>query len=119
MTYDMNGEITWLEPEFCRMSRGNASYKGKRCGIGAQWFDEFQSDVFPSDEMPVPGLGVIKKVPRYYEEIFKEENPLTMEEIKAVRKKFREEHEDEYTPDRLMDKYKVKMAQVKLLKRTV
>ena len=59
------------------------------------------------------------KVPRYYEEIFKEENPIGLEEIKAIRKKFREEHIDDYTPERLMDKYKVKKAQVEMLKRSI
>ena len=117
MSVDLDGEITWLEPEYSTMSRGNAAYKGQKCGIGADWYDVYGDDVFPSDEVPVPGSGVYKKVPRYYEEIFKEENPISLEEIKAIRKKFREVHGDEYTPERLMDKYKVKKAQMKMLKR--
>ena len=62
---------------------------------------------------------MFKKVPRYYEEIFKCEDAMSLEEIKAIRRKFREEHADEYTPQRLMDKYKVKKAQVGMLKRTI
>jgi len=110
MAYDLDGEITFLEPEYCRMSRGNASRKGEKCGIGADWFAKYGTDVFPSDETPVPGHGVVKKVPRYYEEIFKESNPLDLEEIKRVRKRFRIEHGDEYTPERLYAKYAVKKA---------
>ena len=59
------------------------------------------------------------KVPRYYEELFKCEDPLSLEDIKEVRKVFRREHGEEYTPARLWSKYKVKKAQVELLKRTV
>ena len=111
MQIDLDGCATWVEPEFSSMSL--------KPGIGKAWFDKYKDDVFPSDEVPVPGSGVFKKVPRYYEEIFKCEDPLSMEDIKAVRKKFMEEHGDEYTPARLMSKYKVKKAQVEMLKRSV
>jgi hypothetical protein len=111
MQIDTDGCATWVEPEYVTMSR--------RPGIGKDWYDKYKDDVFPSDEVPVPGVGVLKKVPRYYEEIFKEENPIGLEEIKAIRKKFREEHIDDYTPERLMDKYKVKKAQVEMLKRSI
>jgi hypothetical protein len=49
--------------------------------------------------------------------VFKEENPLSLEEIKDVRKKFREEHSEEYTPQRLFAKYKVKADAVSTLER--
>ena len=111
MSYDMNGEITFLRPEYTTMSR--------RPGIGYDWFQKYKSDVFPSDEVPVPGFGVIKKVPRYYEEIFKEERPLSLEEIKATRRRFKEEHEDDYTPQRLMDRYEVKKASLEFKKRVL
>ena len=114
MFIDEDGVCDWLEPEYCTMSR--------RPGIGKDWFDSFVTDVFPSDEVPVPDMAnprVIKKVPRYYEELFRREHPLRLEEIKALRKEFRAAHAHEYTPERLMDKYKVKKAQVSMLKRTV
>lgn len=91
----------------------------RRPGIGHQFYTEFHGDMFPSDEVPVPGRGVLRKVPRYYQELFEMDNPLSMQEIKEVRQKFKEEHADEYTPERLMAKYKVKKAQTKLLKRTI
>jgi hypothetical protein len=111
MQTDLDGVATFVEPEYVTMSR--------RPGIGKEWYEKYKGDVFPSDEVPVPGSGVFKKVPRYYEEIFKAEDPLSLEEIKAVRQKFKEEHAEEYSPQRLMAKYKCKKAQVDLLKRTV
>ena len=109
MSYDYDGVVTFLTPEFTLMSR--------KPGIGRDWFEKYHTDVFPSDTVPVIGKEPIRGVPRYYEEIFKISNPLTLEEIKAVRKKFHEEHKDDYRPERLMDKYKVKKAQVNLLRR--
>ena len=111
MLYDLDGCITFVEPEFTLMSR--------RPGIGRDWYRKYADDVFPSDEVPVPGSGVFKKVPRYYEELFKDANPLKLEEIKRMRQEFLKAHGDDYTPERLMDKYKVKKAQVDMLKRSV
>jgi hypothetical protein len=111
MSIDLDGEVTFITPEYCTMSR--------RPGIGKEWFEKYESDCFPSDEVPVPGEGVFKKVPRYYEELFKKSDPFTLEEIKELRQQFRDEHEDEYTPSRLMQKYKVRKAAVSQLKRTL
>ena len=107
----LDGEATWVQPEYCTMSR--------RPGIAREWYEKYKDDLFPSDEVPVPGSGVYKSMPRYYEELFREEDPISLEEIKELRQKFREEHADEYTPERLWSKYKVKKAQVEMLKRTV
>ena len=107
----VDGEFVRLQEEYCTMSR--------RPGIGRDWYEKFRDDVFPRDEIGVPGVGVVKKVPRYYEEIFKHEDAMTHEEIKAVRQKFLEEHAEEYTPQRLESKYKVKKAQISNLKRNL
>lgn len=106
---DDYGVAYWLEPEYNAMSR--------RPGIGKDWYETFKSDLWPSDEMPVPGVGVVKKVPRYYETILKNESPEDHELVKELRKQFRQSHEEEYSPSRLMQKYKVKKAQVAMLKR--
>ena len=108
---DEYGVAYWLQPEYTTMSR--------RPGIGKEWYEKYKSDLFPSDEVPVPGHGVFPKVPRYYEEILKGEDPESHEEIKKVRRLFKEAHGDEYTPARLEAKYKVKKAQVSQLKRTI
>jgi hypothetical protein len=39
------------------------------------------------------------------------------EEVKAIRQAFRRAHADEYTPERLWSKYKVKKRQLEELKR--
>lgn len=106
---DDYGVAHWLEPEYNTMSR--------RPGIGKDFYEEFKADMFPSDELPVPGVGVVKKVPRYYETIFQAESPDDHELVKELRKQFRLAHKEEYTPSRLMQKYKVKKAQHKMLKR--
>ena len=89
----------------------------RRPGIARYWYEKFKDDCFPRDEVPVPGQGVFKKAPRYYEQIFQTEDPVTYEEIKNLRKSFRDAHKEEYTPGRLMQKYKVKKAQYEMLKR--
>lgn len=106
---DEYGVACYLEPEYNAMSR--------KPGIGKDWYEEFKTDLWPSDEMPVPGVGVVKKVPRYYETIFKSENPEDHELVKELRKQFRQSHAEEYSPSRLMQKYKVKKYQVNMLKR--
>ena len=107
----LEGELTFIEPEYCTMSR--------RPGIGKDWYDKYKDDLFPSDQTPVPGRGVFHGVPRYYQELFGLEDPLQLEEIKEIRQKYMEEHAEEFEPGRLMQKYKVKKAQVEMLKRTV
>lgn len=102
-TFDVDGNITYIDPEFCLMSRGRNAGEG----IGASWFAKYKDDVFPSDQVPVPGSGVYRGVPRYYEKLFEISDPLKLEEIKEVRQEFRKAHASEYTPERLMAKYKV------------
>ena len=91
----------------------------RRPGIGRDWYEKYKDDVFPSDEVPVPGYGVFQKVPRYYEELFGVEDPEKLEEVKVVREEFMRAHGDDYTPERLRDRYKVKKAQVDMLKRSL
>ncbi len=110
---DEYGVAYWLEPEYATMSRGRK--KGE--GLGGSWYDKFKTDVFPSDEVPVPGAGVYKKVPRYYESILANNEGDTHAEIKKLRRAFRDAHGEEYTTARLMDKYKVQKAKCNYLKR--
>ncbi len=104
-----DGEIYRVQQEYATMSR--------RPGLGKEWFERFTSDCFPSDEVPVPGKGIIKKVPRFYADIFENDEPDVMEQVKAARRKFRDDHIQEYTPARLKSKYIVKKAQISFLKR--
>lgn len=108
------GELFQIQPEYITMSLGRK--KGE--GIGGPFYEKYESDFFPADECPIPGKGVYKSVPKYYERIFAEKNPEAYEEIKARRKKYHDTHADEYTSERLHDKYTVKKAQLSQLKRS-
>ena len=119
LSFDMDGQLTYLHPEYCRMSRGGTAGKGKRCGIGATWFEKYWSDVFPSDDVPVPGEGVMMRVPRYYDEMFADVHPTAMAEIKEVRKEFKKAHPELFDADRLVTMYKVKMAAIRHKKRNL
>jgi ribosomal protein L15 len=114
MTYDMNGEITFITPEFTMMSRGNASHKGRKCGIGAGWYEKYKDDVFPDDETPVPGFGVMKGVPRYYYDMLKDENPELYENVKRKRLQWMFDNKEEFTAERLETKAKCKKAKLEL-----
>ncbi len=109
VTFNDQHGFSDVRPEF--------STQSNRPGIGADWFDKYQSDVFPSDEVPVPGQGVFKKVPGYYDLLFDRENPELMEKVKEVRQAWLKLHLGEVSPERLMDKYKVKLRQIGNLKR--
>lgn len=103
MRCDEYGVAYWLQPEYVTMSL--------KPGIGATWYEKFKTDVFPADATPIPGKGVVQKVPRYYETILASEDPGTHELVKQIRKKFIEEHGHDFTPERLEAKYKCHKAE--------
>uniref|UniRef100_UPI004048094F rolling circle replication-associated protein n=1 Tax=Shewanella sp. TaxID=50422 RepID=UPI004048094F len=107
------GEIYQLQPEYITMSLGRK--RGQ--GIGGSFYEKYQTDFFPADECPIPGKGVYKSVPNYYERLLQENDPDTHAKIKRRREKFRESRKDEYTGHRLDAKEKVKHAQLQQLKR--
>ncbi len=115
LRYDQYGVAYWLQPEYATMSRGRK--KGQ--GIGADWFHTYTTDVFPSDTLPIPGVGLIRTIPRYYEQLYGETEPDRLQEIKKLRQQFHAAHADDYTPQRLMAKYKVQMAKCKQLQRGI
>jgi hypothetical protein len=106
-----NGD--YKAPEFSLMSRGGKGGKG----IAYEWFQKYKNDVFPRDAVPVQDGEPIRGIPRYYEELFKEENALSMEEIKERRQEFLAEHAEEYTPERLMSRYKCTKARLELFQK--
>jgi len=108
------GELIKIQPEYVTMSLGRK--KGE--GIGGTFYKKYESDFFPRDECPIPGKGVYKSVPKYYERIFAEKDPDTYEQIKQARKLYRDTHANEYTAKRLETKYKVKKAQLAHLPRS-
>ncbi len=110
---DEHGEAYWLMPEFIRMSTG----RKKPSGLGARFYEKYKTDIFPSDECPVPGYGIVKQVPRYYTDILRSEDSATMELVSASRNQFITEHGADFSPERLRDKYKCARAQNNRLKR--
>ena len=75
--------------------------------------------MYPSDEVPVPGFGVMKGVPRYYDEILKDEDPFLYEKIKQTRLAFMREHADEYSFKRLYAKHRCKKARIAMKERSL
>ncbi len=110
---DEHGEAYWLMPEFIRMSTG----RKKPCGLGAGFYEKFASDFFPADTSPVPGHGTVQQVPRYYQNILEMQDPGLLENVKDVRQVFMAAHRDDYTPARLLDKYKCARAEENRKKR--
>ena len=102
------GEVHTVEPEYTTMSR--------RPGIGAGWFRKFGSDVYPSDEVIVRGHPM--RPPKYYDGLYELQNPEGLDDVKAKRKEamLYVEKDNLY---RLDVRKKVKMAQLKFLKREV
>ncbi len=98
--YDDRGNAYWLEPEYTTMSNG----------LGSNWFKTYHGDCFPSDDMPIPGVGIVRGIPRYYEQIMEDINPETMEKAKKIRAAFAAAHPELYTAEHLNSQYKIYKA---------
>ncbi len=112
---DEHGEAYWLLPEYIRMSTG----REKPCGLGAAYYAKFKNDIFPSDETPVPGKGVVHLVPRYYTQILEKTDPKTHELVRELRRKFYTEHREDFTPERIQSKYIIARQKQSQLKRNL
>ncbi len=108
---DEQGVAYWVTPPYVTMSL--------KPGIGAKFYEKYSMDFFPSDESPVPGKGVIRKVPRYYEELLSRESPEMLEGVKKRRALFIEVHRDDFTPERLRAKYECEKARQKTKERII
>ncbi len=94
---DEYGVAYWVKPPYVTMSL--------KPGIGQKFYELYKNDFFPSDESPVPGNGIRKKVPRYYDKILESENVAVYEMVKRIRKEFINAHSADFTPERLRAKY--------------
>ena len=104
------GEVFKRTPEFNRMSL--------KPGIGASWYEKYQDDVYPHDEVIVRGRK--QRPPRYYDKKLKETNPDLWEEIDFKRLKSREHIPiSEKSIERMEVKKRVKQAQLKQLIRKI
>ncbi len=95
--------------------------RGKPSGIGAKFYEKFESDIFPLDKSPIPGHGDKQKelVPRYYQKLLERTNPAMLEAIKETRQQFIAAHAADFTPERLRDKYICARAQQSRKMRTL
>ena len=57
---------------------------------------------------------VMNGVPRYYDDMYAEIDPIGMEKIKKLRREYQAKNKEEYTFERLLDKHKCKKARMKL-----
>jgi len=104
-----DGQIFQREPEFPLMSR--------RPGIGKPWLDKWHKDTYPSDSVIVRGQE--QKPPKYYDDIFERDNPVTMAQIKYARRQAQRDAKDDNTLARLFVKGKCKTKQTQQLKRSI
>lgn len=104
------GELVSLRPEYITMSN--------RPGIGANWLERFHQDIFPCDYVALPD-GSTTKVPGYYFAKMAERFPEQWARVKAERKKMADSKKSDNTFRRLEAKEKVKIAQLRSLKRAL
>ncbi len=96
------GEVVPIQPEYSTMSR--------RPGIGKAWYDEFKSEVYPSDGVVINGKVV--KPPRFYDGQYELEDPRSMATVKAARRSA--QHYDEQRSSRLFVRREVFEANLQL-----
>jgi len=100
------------KPEFVTMSR--------RPGIGAGFFDEFKDDIYPHDEVVIPGRPP-SLPPKYFDRLLERVDPALFLEIKKKRTEGVDFFSDpDSTDTRLATRERVKSAVIKnCLKRSV
>ena len=99
---------TWVLPqEYATMSR--------RPGIAGLWFAKHKKDVYPSDNIHINGKEM--RPPKYYDNLFKEQNPLQMEQIKENRTKAMQQTAHLRTPKALAQAKRNHQARMSLYKR--
>jgi hypothetical protein len=99
------GEVHQLEPEFCIMSR--------RPGIGREWLTKYKGDT--DKDYVTLATGGKYKIPKYYDSILEEIDPIGYLERKE--KRLEKINPMDNTFERLRVKEKVKDAQIQMLKR--
>lgn len=102
-----SGDFFYRTPEYVTMSR--------RPGIARAWYEDFVTDVFPSDEVIARGFPC--RPPRYYDKLFGDSHPEVMDEIKTKRLRRARANADNNTDERLDVRERVAKAKLSLYKR--
>lgn len=105
----ITGEWYLLQPEYINMSL--------KPGIGADWYENFKGDIYPSDSVVIKGKQ--QPVPKYYDRKLETENPELLERLKARRKRRAFKNKADNTRERLLVRETVKLAQSKMLTRNL
>lgn len=77
VTVENHPDFTDRAEPFILMSR--------RPGIGSDWYDKYKADVYPAGHLVV-GEGKMRRVPRYFDEKYKLENPAGYLTLKIKRR---------------------------------
>ena len=80
------------------MSRGGRNGKG----IGYGFYNDYKEETYRDDNVIVNGTKM--KPPKYYDSLYKEEQPIHLAKLKQTRQTFAEGHEDYGDWDRLKEK---------------
>jgi len=96
-------------PEYNKMSL--------KPGIGANWLKRYQTDVYPHDYVIINGKKV--KPPKYYDKMYKTDNPYEFDEILYNREKNGKLNSEDNTLERLKVKEIVQTAKLQKLKRNL
>lgn len=103
------GEWYLLLPEYINMSL--------RPGIGADYYEDFKNDLYPSDYAVVKGKKL--PVPKYYDRKLEKEEPQLLEQLKATRKRRAVLDKANNTRERLAVRKEVILSKFKMLKRSL
>lgn len=98
-----------VAPEFLVMSR--------RPGLGAEWFNRFRCDAFPSDFLVIDGRKV--PVPRFYTDRLAAEHEREALRVKAKRKRNAFRHADNNTDSRLLVRHESQALRARRLVRSL
>lgn len=104
----ITGDIHELTPEFNNMSR--------RPGIGKEWWENYKSDIYPSDTLHLPN-GQAVTPPRYYDILLGSAAPGFLEDLRENRKVKAKKWKKHQTPQRLKAAETIKKQSLNQLKR--
>ena len=110
-SYDLEtGEVFLArQPEYCTMSL--------KPGLGRTFYEKYKDDIYTLDKCIIRG-GIKCSPPRYYDNLYKAENPDHWREIEEKRVANMEKHAENNSQARLKTRERVLLRRIENLKRT-